>query len=100
MDQDASLLVARICVAAVYLYSGIDKIVNWPWSIAFVQGLRLPQAPIVLAGTIITQLFGSLAMLSGIYAQEGAWLLLVFTVVATLIAHNPVGLKGRSSAAR
>jgi putative oxidoreductase len=94
MDQDAWLLVARICVAAVYLYSGIDKIVNWPWSIAFIKGLRLPQAPIVLAGTIVTQLLGSLAILSGVYAREGAWLLLVFTVVATLVAHNPVGLKG------
>ena len=94
MDQDAWLLVARICVAAVYLYSGIDKIVNWPWSIAFIKGLRLPQAPIVLAVTIVTQLLGSLAILSGVYAREGAWLLLVFTVVATLVAHNPVGLKG------
>ena len=84
MDQDAWLLVARICVAVVYLYSGIDKIVNWPWSIAFIKGLRLPQAPIVLAGTIVTQLLGSLAILSGVF----------FTVVATLVAHNPVGLKG------
>jgi putative oxidoreductase len=94
MDQDGWLLVARICVAAVYLYSGIDKIVNWAWSIAFIKGLRLPQAPIVLTGTIVTQLLGSAAILLGFYAPEGAGLLLIFTLVATAVAHNPIGLKG------
>jgi putative oxidoreductase len=94
MDRDVMLLVARICVAAVYLYSGIDKIVNWPWSIAFINGLRLPRASLVLTGTIIVQLIGAATILSGFHAREGAWLLLIFTVVATLVAHNPIGLKG------
>src|SRR5262245_14700577 len=63
MDQDAMLLLARLCVAAVYLYSGIDKIVNWPWSIAFINGLRLPNAPLVLTGTIVVQLIGAAAII-------------------------------------
>ncbi len=94
MDQDTGLLVARVCVAAVYLYSGIDKIVNWPWSIAFIHGLRLPHAPMVLTATIVVQLVGAVAILSGFHAREGAWLLLIFTVLATLVAHNPIGRKG------
>ncbi len=90
MDQETGLLVARICVAAVYLYSGIDKIVNWPWSIGFINGLRLPHAPLVLAATIAVQLIGAVAIPSGFHAREGARLLLVFTVLATLVAHNPI----------
>jgi putative oxidoreductase len=94
MDHNLLVLAARICLSAVYLYSALDKAINWRNGINFVNGLRLPKAGTVLGGTIVVQLIGGLAMLLGVYAREGAVMLLVFTVLATIIAHNPIGLRG------
>ena len=60
----------------------------------FVNGLRLPQPEIVLVATIVVQLLGGLAVLLGVHAREGALALLAFTVIATIIAHNPFGMRG------
>jgi putative oxidoreductase len=94
MDQDIVLLVVRICLSAVFFYSALDKLICWRNGLKFVNGLRLPQPHLVLGGTIVVQLTGALAVLLGIRAREGALLLAAFTVVATLIAHNPVSLRG------
>ena len=66
----------------------------WRNGLKFVNGLRLPRPHLVLAGTIVVQLAGGLAVLSGVWTGEGALLLAAFTVVATLLAHNPLGLLG------
>ena len=94
MEQDVFILLARICLSAVYLYSALDKTMNWSNGMNFVNGLRLPQPKLVLIGTIVVQYVGGLAVLLGYHARHGAWLLLAFTVVATIMAHNPIGLRG------
>lgn len=94
MTHDILLLIARICLSAVYLYSALDKTINWQNGMKFVNGLRLPQPGLVLVGTIAVQYVSGLAVLLGFYAREGAFALLAFTVIATIIAHNPIGLRG------
>ena len=88
------LLAARICLSAVYLYSAFDKLVSWQNGIDFVVRHRLPWPGPVLAGTIVVQLAGGLAVLLGIFTRESAVALLLFTVAATIACHNPIGLKG------
>ena len=94
MEQDVFILLARICLSAVYLYSALDKTINWSNGLNFVNGLRLPQPKLVLIGTIVVQYVGGLAVLLGYKTRHGALLLLAFTVVATIVAHNPIGLRG------
>jgi len=48
---------------------------------------------LVLAGTIVLQLAAGLMVVLGWHARVGAAVLFVFSVVATLIAHNPFGRK-------
>jgi putative oxidoreductase len=93
---DYLLLAARLCLSAVYLYSGLDKLVNWQNGIDFVVRHRLPWPRPVLAGTIAVQLAGGSMVLLGMFAREGAALLLLFTVAATIACHNPIGLKGEA----
>jgi putative oxidoreductase len=95
-SYDYLLLAARICLSAVYLYSGLDKLVNWQNGIDFVVRHRLPWPGPVLAGTIVVQLAGGAMVLLGMFAREGAVLLLLFTVVATIACHNPIGRKGEA----
>ena len=35
MDRDFLMLLARICLSAVYLYSGIDKLMCWDNGLKF-----------------------------------------------------------------
>lgn len=94
MDRDMLLLAARVCLAAVFLYSGLDKLANWPGAVAEAQSLGLPLPTLAMATTIAIQLGGGLAVLLGAFTRAGAALLLVFTVAATLLAHWPFGLAG------
>jgi putative oxidoreductase len=87
-------LAARICLSAVYLYSGIIKLVDIPAGMAEVAGLGLPAPGVFLALTILVQLGGGLMVLVGLWTRLAAFLLLGFTVVATALAHNPFGMDG------
>ena len=87
-------LVARVCLSAVYLYSGIIKLLDIPAGMAEVAGLGMPAPSVFLALTILVQLGGGLMVLVGLWTRLAAFALLGFTVVATALAHNPFGLDG------
>ena len=89
MDQtDAALLVARIFLSAVFLYSAIDKLTHWREGVAEMRDVGLPVPTLTLAGVIAIQLGAGLMVLLGIYAAAGALILLAFTAAATLIGHR------------
>jgi len=51
-------LAARICLSAVYLYSGLSKLVDIPAGMAEIAGFGLPAPGVFLALTILVQLGG------------------------------------------
>ena len=82
------IVLARLCLAAVFLYSGVDKLVHWRGTLAEVESYRLPAVPACAALTIVVQIAGGLMVAVGYYAGLGALLLAAFTVAATLAAHR------------
>ena len=80
--------VARALLAAVFLYSGWQKLWYWQDSVKEVTALGLPFAPLFAAGTIAIQLAGGLAVISGFAAAFGAAILAAFTIAATLLGHR------------
>jgi putative oxidoreductase len=87
-------LSARVCLSAVYIYSGTTKLIDIPAGTAEVADLGLPAPSVFLALTILVQLGGGLLVLVGLWTRLAAFLLLGFTMVATVLAHNPLGLEG------
>ena len=80
---------ARLCMAAVFLYSGQDKARHWSKAVGEVRELELPGPPALMAAsTIIVQLIGGLSLLTNVLPAAGAALLAVFTAAATLIGHR------------
>ena len=68
------LPIARLCLAAVFLYSGADKLWHWRSSIAEVREDGLPW-PVAFAGaTVCTQLAGGSLVATGFLAWLGALL--------------------------
>lgn len=94
MDHDFLMLLARICLSAVYLYSGVDKLMCWDDGLKFCLEHKMPQPKTVLAATAIIHVICSLMVLFGFYARTGAVILLLFTIVATYWVHNPLGRTG------
>jgi uncharacterized membrane protein YphA (DoxX/SURF4 family) len=80
--------VARVMLAAVFLYSGQDKLRHWQASVAEVAQMGLPFPVAFAAATILTQLLGGLAVAVGVAAPVGAALLAAFTVAATVLGHR------------
>jgi len=91
------LPMARVLLAAVFLYSALDKIWRWRASLKEVTGLGLPWPPLLAAITITVQLIGGLAVLSGVGAAFGAAMLAAFTIAATLLGHRFWLLHGDSA---
>jgi uncharacterized membrane protein YphA (DoxX/SURF4 family) len=81
-------LIARVCLAAVFLYSGVDKLWQWRSSIEEVRGDGLPWPAVFAGATVLTQLVGGCLVAIGLLAWLGALFLAGFTVAATLLGHR------------
>jgi putative oxidoreductase len=81
-------LIARLCLAAVFFYSGFDKLWHWRSSIEEVRSDGLPWPAAFAGATVFTQLVGGCLVATGFFAWLGALLLAGFTVAATLVGHR------------
>lgn len=90
----ASLL-GRICLALVFLFSGIGKIANFQQTAAMMASKGMPATTLLLAGAIAFELLGSLSVILGYKARWGALLLIVFLIPATLVFHDFWAFQGR-----
>jgi uncharacterized membrane protein YphA (DoxX/SURF4 family) len=87
-------VLARACLAAVFLYSGQDKLRRWEAGVKEVEDLGLPWPRFFAAATIATQLLGGLSVLTGIGMAFGAAALAFFTLAATALGHPFWRLRG------
>ena len=83
-----AFLIARLCLAAVFLYSGVDKLWHWRESIEEVRSDGLPWPAAFAGATVFTQLVAGCLVATGFFAWLGALLLAGFTVAATLLGHR------------
>ena len=81
-------LIVRLCLAAVFVYSGVDKLWHWRSSIEEVKGDGLPWPAVFAGATVFAQLVGGCLVAIGLLAWLGALLLAGFTVAATLLGHR------------
>lgn len=81
------ILLARICLAGVFLVSGVHKAVWYQKAVAEFQMARMPAISFFLPLTIALHLLGGIALVSGVYAREAALALAFFTILATIKVH-------------
>ena len=91
-SADLGLLVVRACLAAVFLYSALDKIAHPADAVAELQAFSLPSA--LRYPVIAFQLAAGLSVLLGCFTSVGALALAGFTALAPLIAHRFWGGRG------
>lgn len=87
VDNYLSLL-ARICLCAIFMWSGINKIIDPISTQENMSAHGMPFTLVFLAGAIALEILGGLSILLGIKTRWGAAMLIIFLVPATLIFHH------------
>jgi putative oxidoreductase len=86
--NDLALLVGRVAFACLFLPSGLIKAMNMQAFIYSIDGRGVPFSPLLAPLGAGIEFLGGLALLLGVQVRLASVLLLVFTVVATMIAHR------------
>ena len=81
------LFVARLCLASVFLVSGVHKALYYSRARDEFHQASVPATEVLLPLTILLHVFASAGLISGMYARESALLLAVFTIIATVKVH-------------
>jgi len=81
------MLAARVCLASVFLVSGLHKAFWYQAAALEFQRARIPAISVSLPGTIALHLLGSIFLIIGYQSREAALVLAIFTAVATLKVH-------------
>jgi putative oxidoreductase len=86
--NDLALLVGRVAFAALFLPSGLSKAINLQAFIYSIDGRGVPFAPVLAPLGAGLEFLCGLALLLGVHVRLASVVLLVFTVLATMIAHR------------
>ena len=81
-------LLARIFLSAIFIWSGINKILHPMITQQNMIAHGMPLTSVFLVGAIALEIFGGLSVLLGIKTRWGAAMLIVFLIPATLIFHT------------
>jgi putative oxidoreductase len=81
-------LIARILLVAIFLWSGVNKILHPAETQAYMAAFGMPLTGFFLPAAIALELLGSVSVLLGIYPRLGAAALAFFTLITGLIFHR------------
>lgn len=83
-----ALLLARLCLAAVFLVSGIHKALWFPAAAEEFRQARLPIPAVFALITVVLHLAASIGLITGFLMTESALVLALFTFLATIRVHD------------
>jgi putative oxidoreductase len=86
--QPTLLLLARIFIAALFLVAGARKLLAYAATAGYFAKLGFPAPEVLAVVAIAIELGAGLMLLAGWRTRWAAWLLVVFVVVATAMAHR------------
>jgi putative oxidoreductase len=86
--QDAVAVAGRVLIAAIFVMSGLGKIAQPGATIGYMTSVGLPLAPLGLAGSVLIEAVGGLALILGYRTRFVAAVLAAFAIVTALIFHS------------
>jgi putative oxidoreductase len=86
--QSQALLLARLLLAPLFLYSGIGKILAFGLTASRLPGGEGGLGSFMAAGAIAIELGCATALILGIWTRWAAIILIAFTIAATLMFHQ------------
>lgn len=86
--QSQALLVARILLSALFLTAGIRKVLAIAGTAGYFAKLGMPMPEVMAWVAVVIEIGGAVLLITGWNARRAAWLLIVFTAIATAMAHR------------
>jgi putative oxidoreductase len=87
--QNAAALAGRILLALLFVFSGIEKVVDPAGTIGYMKSAGMPMPQFFLVASIVLELGASAMLTVGWKARWAAWALFLFMIPLTVIFHNP-----------
>lgn len=87
-------LVARVCVAAIFLMSGIAKLVDTSGTLAHMHQAGIPAAEVLVYVAAFAEIFGAVALMAGFLTRLAALGLVVYLAITTYYFHDFWALTG------
>lgn len=88
LSQTWGVLFGRLCLAAIFLQSGYDKVFNFGRAVKLMASKGMPAPEILLVPATVALLAGGVMLLVGWKARWAALALIAFMVPATLYFHD------------
>lgn len=88
MESSKLYPIGRALVGVLFVVSGIGKILGFAGVAAWMNSAGIPAAGVLLALTILLEVGGGLALVTGFQARFAALALALFLVPVTLIFHG------------
>lgn len=86
--QDALLLIGRLLVAALFLPSGINKLMGFSQFAGTLASRGLPFPDVFAAAAVAIEVLAPIALILGAYHRTAALALLAFVIAASLTSHR------------
>jgi putative oxidoreductase len=87
-DRPLTALVGRILIAAIFLVSGIAKLVDTDGTAGYMTAVGIPHAHTLAIVAGLCEVAGGLAIASGFLTRIGALGLFLFMIPTTLLFHG------------
>ncbi len=86
--QSNVALFGRILMSVIFLISGWAKLTHWTGTESFMTAYGMPAVPLLLAGAVLVEILGGLALLLGWQTRAAALILFLYLIPTTLIFHH------------
>jgi len=86
--QDKVLLMARLFITPLYIYSGIGKALAFGVTASRLPGGEGGLGTLLAAGAVAVELGGSAALILGLWTRWASLIMIAFTIAATLMFHQ------------
>lgn len=85
--HDMLMLVARVCLVAMFPFSALDKVLHWDDALAQADSSFLPGGPVLLIGAIAVETVAPVCIVAQWHAVGAALVLAAFCAVTALLYH-------------
>ena len=95
-QKDGMALIGRIALAAIFVLSGLQKLVDFTGTASMIAGAGVPLPTVAAAVAIVIELGGGLAIFAGWMTRVAALAIVVFLIIVSPIFHNFWTMEGEA----
>lgn len=86
--NDVSLFIGRLLIAAIFIISGVLKLISPGSTIGYITAMGLPAPVLGYVGAMVLELACATLLVLGYRTRIVAWVLAIYCVVTAVIFHH------------